>query len=181
MTDRNEINFLTFFSRLSAFSHIEVSFSTGFLFAMPHRKFRRIRTSSNSQNRPASFQHFAACPRNYEIISSLILRVVSGCAAHPLNRAAPAHGLFCLSRSKQWRTKVYGRTRPPGGSYIFAAALVNCGHAASRHIVGASSSGGVSVREASLWQYATVSTCHWIISELRSSLVFLILHLFFRL
>lgn len=38
------------------------------------------------------------------------------------------------------RTKVYGRARPPGGSYIFAAMLVNCGHAASRHIVGGPSS-----------------------------------------
>lgn len=43
------------------------------------------------------------------------------------------------------RTKVYGRARPPRGSYIFAATLVNCGHAASRHIVGGPSSGDVGV------------------------------------
>lgn len=92
--------------------------------------------------------------RSYEIISSLISRVVSGLgrggseegsAAQPLNRGCSGPRPFLVFLLETMRTKVYGRARPPRGSYIFAATLVNCGHAASRHIVGGSSSGDVGV------------------------------------
>lgn len=63
--------------------------------------------------------------------------------------AHPSNLVLCRSRPQPFlpfpletmRTKVYGRARLSGESYIFAAMLVNCGHAASRHIVGGPSGG----------------------------------------
>lgn len=65
--------------------------------------------------------------------------------AQPLNRGWSGPRPFLVFLLETMRTKVYGRARPPRGSYIFAAMLVNCGHAASRHIVGGPSSGDVVV------------------------------------